>query len=76
MDSLSKNLALHSSTYENYITLGNFNPEVDNNAIISSLCDAFDRVNLLREPTFHRMTVTVTQAKKCDRSDYKINFEI
>ena len=41
MDSLSKNLALYSLTYENYIGLGDFNVEVDNNAI-SSFCDAFD----------------------------------
>ena len=41
MDSLGKNLALYSSTYENYIVLGDFNAEVDNNAI-SSFCDAFD----------------------------------
>ena len=50
MDSLSENLALYSSTHENYIVLGDFNVEVDNNAI-SSFCDAFDLVNLIREPT-------------------------
>ena len=33
MDSLSKNLALYSSTYENYIVLSDFNAEVDDNAI-------------------------------------------
>ena len=53
MDSLSKNLALYSSTYENYIVLGDFNVEVDNNAI-SSFCDAFDLVNLIREPTCYK----------------------
>ena len=47
MDSLSKNLALY--LYENYIVLGNFNAEVHNNSI-SSFCDAFDLVNLIREP--------------------------
>ena len=29
MDSLSKNLPLNSSSYENYIVLGDFNVEVD-----------------------------------------------
>ena len=53
MDSLSKNLALYSSTYENYIVLGDFNVEVDNNAI-SSFCDAFDLVSLIREPTCYK----------------------
>ena len=53
MDSLSKNLALYSSTYENYIVLSDFNVEVDNNAI-SSFCDAFDLVILIREPTCYK----------------------
>ena len=53
MDSLSKNLASYSSTYENYVVLGDFNVEVDNNAI-SSFCDAFDLVNLIREPTCYK----------------------
>ena len=54
IDSLSKNVALYSSTYENYIVLGDFNAEVDNNAI-SSFCDAFDLVNLIREPTCYKI---------------------
>ena len=53
MDSLSKNSALISSTYENYIVLGDFNVEVDNNAI-SSFCDAFDLVNVIMEPTYYK----------------------
>ena len=53
MDSLSKCLALYSSTYENYIVLRDFNVEVDNNAI-SSFCDAFDLVNLIRELTCYK----------------------
>ena len=53
MDSLSKSLALYSSTYENYIVLGDFNAEVDNNAI-SSFSDAFDLVNLIREPACYK----------------------
>ena len=47
MNSLSKNLALWSSTYDNYIVLGDFNAEVDNNTI-SSFCDVFDLANLIR----------------------------
>ena len=50
MESLSKNLALYSSTYENYIVLGDFNVEADNNAN-SRFKDAFDLVNLIRQPT-------------------------
>ena len=53
MDSPSKNVALYSSTYENYIVLGDFNAEVDYNAILS-FCDAFDLVNLIREPTCYK----------------------
>ena len=53
MDSLSKNFALYSSTYENYIVLGDFNVEVDNNAI-SSFSDAFHLVSLIREPTCYK----------------------
>ena len=53
MDSLSKKLALYSSTYENYIVLSDFNAEVDNNTI-SSFCDPFDIVNLIREPTCYK----------------------
>ena len=53
MDSRSKNLALYSSTYENYVVLGDFNVEVDTNAI-SSFCDAFDLVSPIREPTCYK----------------------
>ena len=53
MDSLSKNLAFYSLTYKNYIVLGGFNTEEDNNAI-SSFCDTFDLVNLSREPTCYK----------------------
>ena len=53
MDSLSKNLALYSSSCENYIVLGDFNAEVDNNAVSSS-CDAFNLVYLIREPTCYK----------------------
>ena len=53
MDSLSKNLALYSSTYDNYIVLGDFNAEVDNNAL-SSFGDAFDLVNLIRGPPCYK----------------------
>ena len=53
MDSLSKDVALFSSTYENYIVLSDFNAEVDKNAI-SSFCDAFNLVNVIREATCYK----------------------
>ena len=53
MNSLSKNLALYSSAYENFIVLGGFNAEVDNN-VISSFCDAFDLANLVKKPTCYK----------------------
>ena len=51
MDSLCKNFALYSPTYENYIVLGDFDVEVDN--AISSFCDALGLLNLIREPTLY-----------------------
>ena len=53
LDLLIRSLALYSSTYENYVILGDFNVEVDKNAV-SSFCDAFDLVNLIREPTCYK----------------------
>ena len=53
VDSLNKNLALYSSTCGNYRVLGDFKAELDNNAI-SCFCDAFDPVNLIREPTCYK----------------------
>ena len=37
MDSVSKNVALYSSRYENYLVLGDFNAEVDMNAFLKLL---------------------------------------
>ena len=53
MDSLSKNLALHSSLFENVIVVGNFNIEADNNEILN-FCDTFYFANLVEEPTCYK----------------------
>ena len=50
LDSLSRNLALYSSTYENYTIIGNFNIEADSREM-SSFCDTFDITSLIKEPT-------------------------
>ena len=52
-DSLSRNLALHSSTYENYIIIGDFNIEADSKEM-SSFCDTFDLTSLIKEPTGYK----------------------
>ena len=51
MDSLSKNLALYSSTHENYIVLGDFNVAVDNNPISSfgESCKSHKGTDLLQK---------------------------
>ena len=41
LDSLSKNVALYSSAYDNYIVFGGFNVEADSKEM-SSFCDTFD----------------------------------
>ena len=53
LDSLSRNLALYSSTYENYIIIGDFNIEADSKEM-SSFCDTFDLTNLIKEPTCYK----------------------
>ena len=53
LDSLSKNLALHSSAYDSYIVIGDFNIEVDSKEM-SSFCDTFDLTSLIKEPTCYR----------------------
>ena len=53
LDSLSRNLALYSSTYENYIIIGNFNIEADSKEM-SSFCDTFDLTSLIKEPTCYK----------------------
>ena len=47
LDSLSKNLVLHSSTYDTYIVIGDFNIEADSNEV-SSFCDTFDLTSLIK----------------------------
>ena len=53
LDSLSRNLALYSSTYENYIIIGDFNIEADSKEM-SSFCDTFDLTSLIKEPTCYK----------------------
>ena len=53
LDSLSKNLALYSSAYDNYIVIGDFNVEADSKEM-SSFCDTFDLTSLIKEPTCYK----------------------
>ena len=53
LDSLSKNLALYSSVYDNYIVIGDFNVEADSKEM-SSFRDTFDLTSLIKEPTCYK----------------------
>ena len=53
LDSLSKNLALYSSAYDNYIVIGNFNVDADSKEM-SSFCDTFDLTSLTKEPNYYK----------------------
>ena len=53
LDSLSKNLALYSSAYDNYIVICHFNIEADSNEM-SSFCDIIDLTSLIKEPTCYK----------------------
>ena len=53
LDSLSKNLALYSSAYDNYIFIGDFNIKADSKEM-SSFCDTFDLISLIKEPTCYK----------------------
>ena len=53
LDSLSKNLALYSSAYDNYIVIGDFNIEADSKEM-SSFCDTFDLTSLIKQPTCYK----------------------
>ena len=53
LDSLSKNLALYSSAYDDYIAIGDFNIEADNKET-SSFCDTFDVTSLIKEPSCYK----------------------
>ena len=50
MDSLTRSLALYSSTYDNYIIIGDVNVEVDDTAV-SDFCNTFGLVSLMKKPT-------------------------
>ena len=49
LDSLSKNLALYSSAYDNCIAIGDFNVEAVSKEK-SSFCYTFDLTSLIKEP--------------------------
>ena len=53
LDSLSKNLALYSSAYDNYIVIGDFNIEADSKEMLS-FCDTFDLTSLIKQPTCYK----------------------
>ena len=53
LDSLSRNLALYSSTYENFIIIGDFNIEADSKEM-SNFCDTFALTSLIKEPTCYK----------------------
>ena len=53
LDSLSKNVAVYSSAYDNYIVISDFNIEADSNEM-ESFCDTFDLTSLIKEPTCYK----------------------
>ena len=53
LDSLSKNLALYSSAYDNYIVIGDFNIEADSKEM-PSFCDNFGLTSPIKEPTCYK----------------------
>ena len=53
LDSLTKNLALYSSAYDNYIDIDDFNIEADSKEI-TSFSDNFDLTGLVKEPTCYK----------------------
>ena len=58
LDSLSKNLALYSSTYDNYILIGDFNIETDSKEM-SSFCDTFDLTSLIKSQLVIKIQTTL-----------------
>ena len=53
LDSLSKNLALYPSAYDNYIVIDNFDIEADSKEM-SNFCYTFDLTNLIKERTCYK----------------------
>ena len=53
LDSISKNLALYSSAFDNYILIGDFNIEAENKEM-SSFSDTFGLTSLIKKPTFYQ----------------------
>ena len=53
LDSLSKNLALYLSAYDNHTVICDFNVEADSKEM-SSFCDTFDLTSLIKEPICYK----------------------
>ena len=53
LDFLSKNLALYSSAYDNYIVIHDFNIKADSKEV-PRFCDTFDLTSLIKEPTCYK----------------------
>ena len=53
LEHLNRNLALHSSCYENFMIIGDFNVEANNSAM-SIFCDTYNLKNLIKEPTCYK----------------------
>ena len=51
LDSLSKNLALYSSAFDNYVVIGDFNIDVVTKIITKRFCDSLDLTSLIKELT-------------------------
>ena len=52
-ENLIRSLVLYSSTYGNFVAIGDFNVEVDDTAM-SDFCNTFDRINLIKEPMCYK----------------------
>ena len=55
-DSLSKNLALYLSAFDNYTIIGDFNIEADSKEM-SSFCNTFDLTSLIKNPICNKNPV-------------------
>ena len=53
LESLSRNLDLFSSKYENYLVVSDFNVSVEE-ANIKNLCESFSLKNLIKDPTCYK----------------------
>ena len=53
LEHLNRNLALHSTCYENFMIIGDFNVEANNSAM-SVFSDTYNLKNLIKEPTCYK----------------------